>query len=139
MRRRSCLATEAHESSRRGSAAAGLWDEPGHGVHSSRNYSSPPNTTRGLMLGVARPQDWYGQWVTGIFLDETVEEADEVSEGDRGMCRKYKGYHNHIKDRFGRSALVSTQADSLGRLTSIEGLVASRSHFYSYGVFGARS
>lgn len=71
-------------------------------VSSSRPH--PPPDARAA-------QEWYGQWVSGIFLDETSYEADEVAEGDRGMCAKYRRYHERIKKQLGPSASVSASSD----------------------------
>lgn len=55
---------------------------------------------------IDRYKEWYGEWVTGIFLDETAHVADDLNDGDKAMCARYRGYRFHMNVCFGDSALV---------------------------------
>ncbi|CAN0209843.1 unnamed protein product [Scytosiphon promiscuus] len=55
---------------------------------------------------IDRYQEWYGQYLSGIFLDETAHVADDASDGDGLMCARYKGYVEHVRERLGGSATV---------------------------------
>lgn len=61
-------------------------------------------------------QDWYGDYLSGIFLDESAHVPDDISEGDKVMCKRYKGYREHVKHHFGGAALVSTGDITCSRL-----------------------
>lgn len=52
-------------------------------------------------------QEWYGRWMSGIFLDESAHVADDVSDRDGLMCAKYKGYLQHVQKHMGEAATVS--------------------------------
>lgn len=65
-----------------------------------------------IVFFVSARQEWYGQWLTGIFLDETAHVADDLNDGDRAMCARYRGFRFHTNVCFGESALVSTSGVS---------------------------
>lgn len=51
-------------------------------------------------------QEWYGEWLSGIFLDEAACVFDDASDGDGAMCARYRGYHQRIRELMGDSATV---------------------------------
>ncbi len=51
-------------------------------------------------------QEWYGWWLSGVFLDETSHTADDLDRGDRAMCAKYKEYRQHVQKQMGEGATV---------------------------------
>lgn len=51
-------------------------------------------------------QEWYGRWLSGVFLDETSHAADDLDRGDRAMCAKYKEYRQHVQRQMGEGATV---------------------------------
>lgn len=55
---------------------------------------------------IERYKEWYGRWLSGIFVDETAHVADDISEGDRLMCARYKGYLQHAQKHIGESSTV---------------------------------
>eukprot|EP00752_Nemacystus_decipiens_P003633 g3348.t2 len=55
---------------------------------------------------IDRYKEWYGRWVSGIFLDESAHQADEISDGDGLMCARYKGYTQHVREKIGEAATV---------------------------------
>ncbi|CAM9307211.1 unnamed protein product [Pylaiella littoralis] len=54
---------------------------------------------------IDRYKEWYGRWLSGIFVDESVGVADD-NDGDRAMCSRYKGYREHVQKQLGESATV---------------------------------
>lgn len=60
-------------------------------------------------------KEWYGEWLQGMFLDETAHVADGAGEGDRVMCAKYHKYYTHIKKQFGSDATVSEKRNKMKR------------------------
>eukprot|EP00903_Cladosiphon_okamuranus_P011176 g10547.t1 len=55
---------------------------------------------------IDRYKEWYGRWMSGIFLDETAHVADEISDGDGLMCARYRGYLRHVQKHMGEAATV---------------------------------
>ncbi|CAM9352870.1 unnamed protein product [Discosporangium mesarthrocarpum] len=51
-------------------------------------------------------KEWYGEWVTSIFLDEMVCNEDEAVGGDGIMTRRYGSYQDFVKETFGPTAEI---------------------------------
>lgn len=68
----------------------------------------PPPICFGFVMSIIR-QEWYGEWLSGIFLDEAACVFDDASDGDGGMCTRYRGYHQRIRELMGESATVRTR------------------------------
>lgn len=73
-----------------------------------------------------RLQEWYGQWLSGIFVDESVGVADD-NEGDRVMCSRYKGYREHVQKQIGESATVRETSESKNKFDACP--LNSQHHF----------
>ena len=58
-------------------------------------------------------QEWYGELLNGIFVDETAHVADDINVGDKAMCARYRDYRFHANICFGEDALVSTSGSGV--------------------------
>ncbi|CBN79566.1 RecName: Full=Spherulin-4; Flags: Precursor [Ectocarpus siliculosus] len=62
---------------------------------------------------IDRYKEWYGEWLSGIFLDEAACVFDDASDGDGAMCARYRGYHQRIRELMGDSATVVMNTGSM--------------------------
>ncbi|CAM9503500.1 unnamed protein product, partial [Choristocarpus tenellus] len=68
---------------------------------------------------IDRYKEWYGEWVSGVFLDEVTCSGDD-EPGDGVMSARYDRYYRHAKAVIGPRATVILNTGVMDTCPSLE-------------------